>query len=135
MLLGKEDRNCRTGLNLWTSVSGTPLAAASSQCFSRSWVQLSPTSCHRSWSPLLQRREEREKFPPDPAAGSASDPKHKYVTQRASWLVQLPVSLTSMKLLSSLEKKPRAFRNVCLSLLQQPVPRSCNAASNLWERL
>lgn len=59
MLLVKERRNCLTGLNLWAPVPGTPLAAASSQCFSsRSWAQLSPTRCHRSRH-LCCRGEEK----------------------------------------------------------------------------
>lgn len=111
ILLVKEHRHCLTGLN--------PGAQ-------QGWGQLCPR-CH-----LCCRGEKRGRCSPQPLWGWL-------LTQSTS---RVPRELCPAPSAGNEHGDPRPFGRgaqsfplSCLILLQQPVPRSCGAASHLWERL
>lgn len=108
MLLVKEHRNCLTGLNLWTSVSSTLLAVASSQCFSRSWVQLSPQPLLKS--SLLQRRgKKKEEVPSWPPAGISFWPEAQIGYSQSIFAFPASSAVNKHEAARPLKTKPRAF--------------------------
>lgn len=119
MLFLKERRHCLTGWN--------PGARRLSRA-----GDSSPPRCHHLCH-LRCRGEKRGRRSPLAPCGVSFWPKAQVGYPQSP--VQLPVLVMSTELLDPLEEKPRAFHCRCLILLQQPVPRSCGAASHLWERL
>lgn len=94
------------------------------------WVSAGLGTVLPPLSPLLQRREKREMLPPAPC-GVGFWPK-----------AQVPRELCPAPSAGNEHGDPwpsgrgtQSFPLSCLILLQQPVPRSCGAASHLWERL
>lgn len=85
------------------------------------WEQLSPP-CH-----LCCRGEKRRRCFPQPLRGGLLTPSTSRVPTE---LCPAPIEHRA-----PLGEEPRAFHCHCLILLQQPVPRSCGAASHLWGRL
>ena len=131
MLLVKERRNCLTGLNLWASEPGwlRPAAGASAG------AGYGP--CHRP-RPLCCRGEQKGRSSLLARCGIGFWPEAQAGHSQSIFACPAPAALNEREApRRSSGKRSQSFPQlcVCLSLLQQPLPRSCDAAGDLWERL
>lgn len=125
MLLVKGHRNCLTGLNLRTWVPGTPLATGISQGFSRVGYHGSCHLCCRG----AEKNGRSSLLTP---CGMSFWPKAQVGHSQSVFACPAPSAVDEHEAPWSSGRCNQSFPRW---VSQQPVPRSCDTAINLWERL